>query len=508
MSRTHQTAAESAADVAGQVRRTQAPRAVRANLGLFLRGLMILGLGLVLSLIGLDANASDWWLPLLAGSGLAALLVWRRCRWPDEWSRYLGFGALVLLACAINRVLYISDLALSGDAYLQWPFTVQQPEVSIIKAELATLIGTMLSVFSWLAAGGARLSPGLLLQAPNRALRRLLLVTYAASLMALVVFVLFPQLYALSGQLLPTMLALGSATAFFVPMLIARRKLTRLVLVVAMGLPFVYVALGSGMKENIILAMIPTAYMLWHYSPRRGPRVALCAIAVLVIALVASYISFFRNEVWYADSAADQSTVLGNYLDAVDADGLGATVASGLEEFLARNDAAPYRGWAIAIADAEGYQPRLVFAPMLEVFVPRVLWPEKPEIRQGWEYSGLVFGSRYAAWNDSSLSAGFYPALYLGYGWLAVILGALGVGWMMAFLTRLAFRLGGPLLVGLFTVAMVPYALRLDEAWTVGAFSGPLISLVYIYLVFLVARFASGLVGREAVARGPARTAR
>jgi hypothetical protein len=98
--------------------------------------------------------------------------------------------------------------------------------------------------------------------------------------------------------------------------------------------------------------------------------------------------------------------------------------------------------------------------------------------------------------------------LYLGYGWLAVILGALGVGWMMAFLTRLAFRLGGPLLVGLFTVAMVPYALRLDEAWTVGAFSGPLISLVYIYLVFLVARIASGLVGREAVARGPARTAR
>lgn len=469
---------------------------------------MILGIGLVLALIWLDANAPGWWLPLLAASGLAAALVWRRCRWPDEWSRYLSFGALVLLACAVNRMLYIGDLALSGDAYLQWPFTVQQPEVSIIKAEVATLLGTLLCVFSWLAAGGARHSPGLLLQAPNRALRRLLLVSYVASLAALVVFVLFPQFYALSGQLLPTMLVLGSATAFFVPMLVTRRKLTRLALVVVMGLPFVYVALGSGMKENIILALIPTAYMLWHYSPRRGPRVALCAVAVLVIALVASYISFFRDEVWYADTAADQSAVLGNYLDAVDADGLGATIASGLEEFLARNDAAPYRGWAIAISDAEGYQPRLVFAPMLEVFVPRVLWPGKPAIRQGWEYSGLVFGPRYAAWNESSLSAGFFPALYLGYGWLAVVLGAVGVGWMMALLTRLALRLGGPLLVGLFTLAMVPYALRLDEAWTVGAFSGPVITLVYIYLIFLVTRIVSGLIGRETGVHAPVRTVR
>lgn len=441
------------------------------------------------------ATDAGWWLPLLAGSGIAALVVWRRIRWPDGWSRYLSFGALLLLACVANRVLYLVDFAMGGSGYLDWPFYFAEPEAAIIKAEVMTMAGTFLTVLVWWVAGGARPSPGLLLNTAGASLVRLLVVTYATSLLAMVALAFVPALAIMSGQLLPTMLVLGSATAFFLPILLARNKAIRLLLVVLMGLPFVYVALGTGMKENIILALVPAGYLLWNYSPRRGARVAFVFLAVLGVALISSYIGYFRGEVWHADRAIDQTQVMDEYVASVTDEGLAGTVSEGVEAFLSRSNAAPYRGWAVAIADTEGYEPGLVFSPLLHVFVPRILWPEKPLIRQGWEYAGLVFGDNYIAWSESSLSAGLYPALYLGGGWFGVVLGALCVGLSMAICTRLAFTLGGPALVGLFTLSMLPYALRLDEAWTVGALSAPLINFVYIGAIFFAARVVSGFIG-------------
>jgi hypothetical protein len=238
--------------------------------------------------------------------------------------------------------------------------------------------------------------------------------------------------------------------------------------------------------------------MLWTHSRRRAWRISLVGTALLAAALVTAYIGYFRAEVWYADRAADQSQVYGEFTEAIRRDGLLPTAGTGLFEFLARSDAAPYRGWTMAVADSDGFQPELVFAPMVYVFVPRILWPEKPAVRQGWEFSGLVFGPEYIAWSDSSLSAGLYPALYLGAGWPAVMLGAVGLGLLMACLGWLASRLGGPVLAGLYTLSLLPYALRLDEAWTVGAFSGPIINFVYVTLIFVAARTFSGLlrVGR------------
>ena len=470
------------------------PKVGAAHGQLFALSLALFVTGLGLTALWRLTGGAGWWLPLLLGSASAALLAWRRICWPDAWTRYLSFGAVVLLACVANRVLYLAEMIGSDDSYLRWPFYASNPELSIIKAEVATLVGTLLTVFAWLAAGGARHSPGDVLRAPRGPLLRLLVVTYIASLLALLASVVAPEVLQVSGQLLPTMLVLGATTAFFVPLLVARRALTRLTMVLLMGLPFTYMALGTGMKENIILALAPTAYLLWSYARSRGARLALLAIAVMALAMVTSYISFFRGEVWHADRTINQSQVFEEFADSVGTRGVATTANEGWREFLSRNNAAPYRGWTMAIADADGYEPGLVFAPMLYVFVPRILWPEKPAVRQGWEYSGLVFGANYIAESDSSLSAGFYSGLYLGQGWLAVVVGAIAVGLVMVFLTRLAYRLGGPVLSGLFTLSLLPYALRLDEAWTVGAFSAPLINFVYIAAIFFLARLAAGLV--------------
>lgn len=468
---------------------------------IILPGVLVFAAGLVVTLLLRLSSADAWWLPLLCGSAVLAFLTWKRIHWADGWTKYLSFGAVVLLACAVNRLLYIIGFTID-DGASQFPFYAENPQAAMIKAEVATIIGTLLTVLAWWTAGGARYSPGLLLIGPRPPLVRLLVVTYVSSLLAIAVLALAPQIQTQSGQLLPTMLVLGATTGFFLPLLLARQRLMRLCLVVVMGLPFLYVALGTGMKENIILALAPTAYLLWNYSPHRGARLWMALLAVLAVALITSYIGFFRGEIWHADRAIDQSQVLDEYVKAVADRGLSETFSEGIKEFVARNNAMPYRGWAVVIADTEGHEPELVFSPMLYVFIPRLLWPGKPEIRQGWEYSGLVFGEQYIAWSDSSLSAGLYPALYLGAGWIAVVLGALGIGLLMALCTNLAFAIGGPPLGGLFTLSMLPYALRLDEVWTVGAFSAPLVNLIYIGIILFGVRLMAGSTSLGAARHG------
>ncbi|MGH9888211.1 MAG: hypothetical protein ACREBE_21945, partial [bacterium] len=77
---------------------------------------------------------------------------------------------------------------------------------------------------------------------------------------------------------------------------------------------------------------------------------------------------------------------------------------------------------------------------------------------------------------------------------------------LMTLLSKLAFKTGGPIMLALFTFSMVPYALRLDETWTVHALSWPIISFVYIYLVVRAAGVLSFFLGSPAPSSTPHRT--
>jgi len=45
----------------------------------------------------------------------------------------------------------------------------------------------------------------------------------------------------------------------------------------------------------------------------------------------------------------------------------------------------------------------------------------------------------------------------------------------------------------LLMLTLIPFAMRLDETWTDGALTGPVISLVYIFFLMLVTRFLKSL---------------
>lgn len=451
------------------------------------------------ALILLVFHWGDTWLPLLlvAGAG-TVLLAWRGFGWPDNWTRYLSFGAVLLLVCALDHVFYFADFFVSGPQFDAWPFWSSAPQAAVFKGEVITIIGTLLTVYGWYRCGGMRISPALVL-VPARRATWILWFVYGVSLAALVVAHEIPVVHRHTGQLLASLLGLGLVCAFVLPLRGCRTDRSRLISTFAMSVPFIALAAGTGMKANIILAFVPSAVMAWRYFRHPVARVGMVSCALAGLALITAYVNMYRTEVWIPQSRGGiaSQTVPADFVKEVRATGIINTVGDGLTAFSKRVDASYFHGWAVSVADEQSFQPAMMFEPLAYVLVPRILWPGKPRILTGIEYSGLLFGAQYTAWSDSSTAAGLYPALYLGLGWPALIVGALLAGALLAFTTRLALRFGGSLAAGLYIFSMLPSILRINEAWPAGAFAGPIINLVYVLVIVTLAKIVVRLAVRR-----------
>ena len=106
----------------------------------------------------LKVTESDIWLPVLfLVGGIAAFAAWKSIRWPDNWLKYMSFGAVFLLVCVLNRALYFLDYVVGGARLDDWPFYAHEPGWALFMGEVITIAGTLLTVLAWHMAGGAGL---------------------------------------------------------------------------------------------------------------------------------------------------------------------------------------------------------------------------------------------------------------------------------------------------------------------------------------------------------------
>jgi len=262
---------------------------------------------------------------------------------------------------------------------------------------------------------------------------------------------------------------------------------------VAICVPLAYFSLGAGLKENIIIALLPAGLVVWRYFNNLVSRMVLVGMMFILLAVITSFVTFYRERVWIGKSDASIAEIVQEYSESAGSEGFQDSVADGLNIFLIRSNATYHHGWAISLADTDGFIPREMFAPLTYVFIPRFLWPGKPEITPGLEHSARLFGDRYIFASSSSTAAGYFPALYMGGGIPIILLGAALLGWMIARLSAFVVRYGNIYSSTIFYWGMVLFALRLDETWPVYALSGPIVNVVYImFFGWLIMFFLHG----------------
>jgi hypothetical protein len=366
-----------------------------------------------------------------------------------------------------------------------------------LKAEVLTAWGVLLTFWSWdrLRGSGVRWwgTPEVL-----RGMHGLWLpLVYGLALGAMLLDAYGTQLGLRSlGQLLVVFMSTGLVCAALVPIAFAERGLPAVLLSVVLVAPFLYKALNLGMKTEFIHALLPTLVVMFWTWRSTWQRAIVVVVLAAAVGVITQYVEFYRFEYWLGKRTTTATEAVEAFLTQSERDAEVSDPTQGVRAFVRRFNIAYERGIAVGQADLYGYEPRLVFEPMVYVLVPRAIWTDKPLIQQGWEYSGLIFGKKTMYWSNSATAAGYYAALYLGLGWTAVVLGALLLGGCVAWVERLMER-SAIETRALFSGFMAFFALRVEESWPVGALPVPIITAIYVALL----GYGAGVLVRSLAAR-------
>lgn len=434
----------------------------------------------------MDFSDDGAWLPpLYAGSAGGALYLWWRTKWPDDAARYLSFGGIGLLSCAAFHALAYVDYLNAGERFSEWPFPVADPIGAVFKGEVMTFVGTIAAIATWQKLGGLSGSAQALFEPTPRSSSRFFVLAYVVSVAASVASIVAEETVRGLGHLIPILVALGAASVLVLPSVWARSPVQRLLLSGLLSVPFLLASLGTGMKSQILIAALPVALNAWTYFRSTAIRLLLVVVTFTVIAIVTSYVGYFREQVWYQKREATASQVLDEFADDAERDPVG-TLTNGLESFVARSNMTFARAWGVTLADEQQREPELVLAPLLYLFVPRVFWPEKPANEQGQDYTVLVFGV-----DTSSTAVGLFTGFYLAAGWLCVVVGTLLVGATTAVGQVASRRLGGEVLESTYVIVLMPSLMTFSDSWPVAVIAEPLFAFVYLYLIYLPLRLIS-----------------
>jgi hypothetical protein len=451
---------------------------LRATINVHLLAILFYALGAAFSLLLLQEEIAGYaWLVILHLVGAAAF-YWLWSQQGSREVRFESFGAVVLLSCAVFRSISAVDTWLNGMRLEQWHDFIygytQYPEWTIFWAEIMSVIGFLLVSLGWQCGVlGRRINLGLF--ARTGAATQTVLFMYLSSLAAEIARKRYGQDFTGYGQLI-LVLHLGGIAAIFGIVSKVSRVASRIGLAAVLGLPLAYLAAGGGMKENIILPMLPCAYFAWDATRGRISKVLLLSAGFAVLCILQVYVEIIRNRVWIGGEQLSTNQTIEALVDSADLD----TFLNGLNKTFGRVNLTNMHAWTTTIASNVGFLPEDILAGLESIYIPRFLWPDKPDYTPGLQHTFRVYGYKKDLY--SSTASGFVAELYLAGGLLTALLGSLAFGFGIALLQRLVSRMSTPLAVQVHNFSLFILAIRLDEDHVVYAFSGPISFVVFLIL--------------------------
>ena len=449
----------------------------RRLIDLYILAVLAYASGAAISLLLLQQQiAGDAWLVVLHLVGASVFFF----LWMHQGSRdvkFQSFGAVLLLSCAVFRLANAIDTAINGARLEKWHAFVYgstpNPEWSIFWAETLTVVGFLCVSAGWQSVV---LGKEINLSLFNRSSPGTF-VLYTMYLCALA-FEAAKRIIALDftglDQLILVFHLGGIAAILGIVSTTHRGALRAAALAMALGLPLAYLAANSGMKEQILLPLLPSAYFAWTACKSRLSRVLLLSCGFAILCVLQVFVQITRDLVWSGGQQLSTNQQIEKFLAKTDSEAL----LRGVSNTAARINLTNTHAWTMTIADNVGFLPDEIFGGLASIFVPRLIWPEKPSYQPGLQQTYRIFG--YNKHTTSSTAAGFVTELYLGGGLVAAIIGSVGFGLGIGLLQRLVSRISTPLAVQVHNFALFILVLRLDEDHIVYAFSGPLFFVFFL----------------------------
>lgn len=421
-------------------------------------------------------------LPLIhLGSAISLLIFWKYINWGK--ARYDVFGAALLLAYAMFKFQAALDGWVYGPRIDQIYRTVPLPgdlTWLFLKSESLNHMGILLLAAIWRWIIGKHVEQFSFLKNFYLVGKQLPATVYVAALVVELMRRVVGQDFGVLTQISSLTYQFGVVAIFFIAAM-QRGRFRPLILAMMLAVPMAILALGTGMKENMIFPLVPAGLIVWFRFRSTSLKVGVVILFFILLAYAQLYVQYVRAVSWGTGGS--------NYTNAQLLEGFQRSLSpgalsDGINSISSRMNMTISRAITVAIADAKGFEPYDIFAPIPASLIPRFLWPEKPVLQPGAQHTLRIHdinASPTEAW--SATAAGFFTELYLGGG---LIGWALGVTLYAILLAKIQLytlrRVPGFGHLALSFVA-VYWALRFEEKHIVYAYTGLVFTFVFLVLM-------------------------
>jgi hypothetical protein len=465
----------------------QSPRPVRGYR-------ILLGLSTSWGLLGISLNLMfppDAWQAtagvLMMTQAFCIALAWRRLRetaedlLPDFLTVFLLFQFLQKMITVLSLLVRAYGAEMDAIAFI---FDLQGDIENIYrwKAELVFFAATFLFTLGWLIVEHCHRQRTEVREPPVQALWWI----YGLS-MALFLAGSATGIAAVAGQAdsLFRLLALGSLAVllggrsqFAIGRQYSWFSLAALI-------PLYLFSLRSGMKSEIALVSLPVLLPIIRRLtlPRMGFLLGFMLCVVLFIFPFSNEWRKANWDHWGGTENAGIAEVSSRVFSRWATEGMVTTAGESSAEWLIRGSSADMGGLVMQISDRDGHIGGVPIKGLVYIFIPRLLWPEKPLFSPGAWFTWYLGNAPSPETATSASAMMLGTEMYWMYGLSGVLIGMtlLGVlyAWCWKWLVGMSEK--GPIPSAALFVLLAT-AIRLEEANTLYAISGPITLLVYVYL--------------------------
>lgn len=417
-------------------------------------------------------------------SVLSFYCYWRMTPWGT--ARYTSFGAALLIFAIVFRYLIIFDTLINGIDDQEWPSTLPiygSLEQLFIRGEMITQLGFLLTIVAWRIAVAGALERLSLPRLAFRGVARLKLITlYGAALVITALNRADAVDFGGFAQLVGGVTFLGVA-AIYLYASSFRSRWRRFGMAVVLALPLCLAAMNSGMKSEIFLPLVPSFMILWRNFSHIGARAVLVAAALGLFAIGGLYTNYVRTYIWKSGQQESPVQIAQAVYDSITAENFTKAMAG----VMGRVNYAMAHAITMAVVDRDGFYFEEVYMPLPVIFIPRLLWPDKPAIQPGAAHTRRILGSsKDLSEMTSSTAAGLYAEMYLGGGYLVMMLSAIVYGALVGKLQLWVLRRLPALATALMAYFLFYQSLRFDEAAVLYVYNGIILFVVTLWLVMQV----------------------
>ena len=222
-------------------------------------------------------------------------------------------------------------------------------------------------------------------------------------------------------------------------------------------LPFLIPALLSSMKEVILLSFIPSLVGIWLLMNTKFKKILFLVFFGIFFGTITIIVSASR-----VIKAAGQDISFIEVIKNADLLLNEPDVAYNVvQKILLRKNMMEHTARGYYFIEKSEFYPEFGFQNSLPVFIPRILWENKPRIQPAREFAKITQREETL---DSD-TAGFFTALHMSNGFFFGLINAFFFGILIAVLQLIAQRTLSPVAKILFGIFIFYYSIRLDEVF-------------------------------------------